>query len=582
MRGRHAATVFAVVAHGAYAVADRLTNPFAGFLVHDAARYDAWARAIVAGQVFEPGAFSQAPLYPYLVAALYAIAGPHSGAVVALQVVLGAATVALVGRAAAAAFDETTGAWASWLCALYGVLAFFETKLVPVTVVVALAALAIERMQAADRDDRTLFWLPAGVAAGLLGIAHAASFLLIPLGAVWIGSDRSRTASARAARALLFVGTAAALAAPVAWRNAAAGGGHVLVSDNGGITFWQGNNPVSVGVYSTPEGFTGSIDTQREESRRLAAAATGRALRDDEVSAYWFSRGRAFLAGDLPHAAWLIGRKMLLSIASTEQPLEYSPRLDAVPLRFLFPLPFAALLSLALLGIGPTFRTRAAQPALLVCAAPLVVLLAFYVASRYRLPLVPGLAIMAGRGAAYASLRSWPVRAAVLAAAIVSVLWFPLAERGLAAEQDAASVRDLATALRETGRIDEAIAAYRRSLTKDADAPYTHLDLGKALARAGKGSEAEAEVRETLRLAPGIGEAHFDLGVIAFDSGRLEEAASSFQEAWRLAPADAAASNNLAGTYLKLGRVDDARRTIRTMRERGIAVDPPLARSAGE
>jgi pentatricopeptide repeat protein len=217
-----------------------------------------------------------------------------------------------------------------------------------------------------------------------------------------------------------------------------------------------------------------------------------------------------------------------------------------------------------------------------VCAAPLVVLLAFYVASRYRLPLVPGLAIMAGRGAAYASLRSWPVRAAVLAAAIVSVLWFPLAERGLAAEQDAASVRDLATALRETGRIDEAIATYRRSLAKDADAPYTHLDLGKALARAGKGSEAEAEVRETLRLAPGIGEAHFDLGVIAFDSGRLEEAASSFQEAWRLAPADAAASNNLAGTYLKLGRVDDARRTIRTMRERGIAVDPPLARSAGE
>ena len=154
MRGRHVATAFAVVAHGAYAVADRLTNPFAAHLMHDAARYDAWARSIVEGVVFEPGAFSQAPLYPYLVAAVYAIAGPHPGVVVALQVLLGAATVALVGRAAAAAFDETAATWAAWLCALYGVLAFFETKLLPATVVVV-SRRARDRADAGRRSRRS-------------------------------------------------------------------------------------------------------------------------------------------------------------------------------------------------------------------------------------------------------------------------------------------------------------------------------------------------------------------------------------------------------------------------------------------
>ena len=582
MKGRHAATAFAVVAHGAYAVADRWTDPFAAHLMHDAARYDEWARAIVAGRIFEPGAFSQAPLYPYLVAAVYALAGPHPGVVVAMQVLLGAATVALVGRAAASAFDEKAAAWAAWLCALYGVLAFFETKLLPVTVVVALVALAIERMQAADRGDRAVGWLPAGLAAGFLGIAHAASLLLIPVGALWIAIDRSRTVPARAARALLFVAAASAVVAPVAWRNVAAGGGFVLVSDNGGITFWQGNNPVSVGVYSTPEGFTGAIEAQREESRRQAVAATRRTMTDADVSSYWMSRGRAFLAGDLPHAAWLLGRKLLLAIASTEQPLEYSPRLDAVPLRFLLPLPFAVLFSLALFGIGSAWRMRAAQPALIACVAPSVVLLTFYVASRYRLPIVPGLAIIAGRGAATALARPWPARAAVLAAAAFSLLWFPLTDRGLAREQDAASVRDLATALRETGRLDEAIATYERSLALAPDSAYTHLDLGKALSLAGDKTRAEAEAREAARLAPALSEPYFDLGVIAFESGRLEEAALRFGESWRLAPADPDTGNNLAGTYLKLGRVTEARAVVRTMRERGLAIDPPLARSLGE
>lgn len=582
MRGRHAATAFAVAAHGAYAVADRLTNPFAAHLMHDAARYDAWARAIVEGRAFESGAFSQAPLYPYLVAAVYAIAGPHPAAVIALQVLLGAATVALVGRAAASAFDEAAGAWAAWLTALYGVLAFFETKLLPATVVVALTALAIERMQAADRAARAGSWLTAGLTAGFLGIAHAASLLLIPLGAFWIAIDRSRGLKARALRVLVFAGAASLVTAPVAWRNAAAGGGLVLVSDNGGITFWQGNNPVSVGVYSTPEGFTGAVEAQRDESRRLAVEAARRALTDGEVSSYWFSRGRAFLGEDLSHAAWLIGRKLLFSIASTEQPLEYSPRLDAVPLRFLLPLPFAVLFSLALVGIGAAVRTRAAQPALLVSTAASVVLLAFYVASRYRLPIVPGLAIIAGRGAATAFLRPWPLRAAALAAAAVSLLWFPLAERSLAREQDAASVRDLATALRETGRLDEAAATYRRSLGLAPDSAYTHLDLAGALSRTGDESGAEAETREAIRLAPGLAEGHFGLGVIAFESGRLEEAAARFAEAWRLAPADAAAGNNLAGTYLKLGRVAEARAVVRSMRERGLSIDPPLSRSLGE
>src|SRR5262247_1721310 len=122
---RHAATLFAAIAYSAYALADYLHDPLAQHLLHDAARYDAWAKSILAGGAFETGAFTQAPLYPYVLAALYALAGPHPAAMVALQVALGIATVALVGAAATRAFGEEAGAWAAWLIAGYGVTAFF-------------------------------------------------------------------------------------------------------------------------------------------------------------------------------------------------------------------------------------------------------------------------------------------------------------------------------------------------------------------------------------------------------------------------------------------------------------------------
>lgn len=588
IRARHAATIFAALAHGAYAVADRLTNPLAAHLLHDAARYDTWARSILEGRAFETGAVSQAPLYPHAVAAVYALGAPRPATVVTVQVALGVATVALVGRTAARAFDEEAGGWAAWLAALYGVLAFFETKLLPAALVVFLVALFVERAQAADAADRPRGWIGAGAVAGLLAAGHSASLLLLPLTAVWIALDRARPLRERAARGALCVLAAAAVLFPVAARNHAAGGWWTLGATNGGITFWQANNPGAVGVYSTPEGFSGSIASQRDESRRLAEAEEGRPLDDGEVSRHWFAKGRAFLAAHPGHAAWLTGRKLLLAVASPEQPLEYSPRLDTNPVRWLMPLPFAAFFALAIAGVVPARRRRAAQPALLSSAATCAVMIVFYVASRYRLPAIPGLAVIAGAGAAEIARRVrmrqgvLEMGAAVAVAAAVSLAWFPSTQAWLAREQDAMTLCDLGTAQREAALFDDAISSYRRAIALSPGYPYAHLDLGKTFARAGRAEEAEAETREAIRLAPELAEAHFDLGVLLFESARLDEATTCFGEAFRLSPGNADAGNNLAGTLLKLGRIERARTTIRGMRARGLEIDPSLAHALRE
>src|SRR5262252_4775424 len=127
-RAAHAAILFAALARGSYVAAELAVSPLAAVPIHDAARYDAWARAIVAGRTFEPGAFSQAPLYPYLLAGVYAIAGARAWIVFAIQAALGVATVALTASIARRARGEEAAAWAAWLVALFQPLAFFETK----------------------------------------------------------------------------------------------------------------------------------------------------------------------------------------------------------------------------------------------------------------------------------------------------------------------------------------------------------------------------------------------------------------------------------------------------------------------
>ena len=228
-----------------------------------------------------------------------------------------------------------------------------------------------------------------------------------------------------------------------------------------------------------------------------------------------------------------------------------------------FPLPFAALLSLALLEIGSTRRTRRAagldrmRRAVRHCSSRSTSRRAIAYRS------FPASPIMARARRGHRLIRPWPVRAVVLAAAIVSLIWFPLAERGLAAEQDAASVRDLATALRETGRLTRRSRAYRRSLALDPAARRTtHLDLAQgALSRRRRTRRAEAEAREAAPPGPERREAHFDLGAHRCSSrGGSKRPPSSFAEAWRLGAGGRAPRATIwRGPYLKLGRIDGAR-----------------------
>jgi pentatricopeptide repeat protein len=152
----------------------------------------------------------------------------------------------------------------------------------------------------------------------------------------------------------------------------------------------------------------------------------------------------------------------------------------------------------------------------------------------------------------------------------------PFGEKGYRAGS-VASVCDIGFAYTKTGKLDEAVGAYRKAIEWNPAYAYAHLDLGKVLMELGRLDEAEQSLSEAIRLEPDLAEAHFDLGNLYLKTGRLEPAEREFSAAFRLDPGNEAAGSNLIGVYLTQGRHRQAVRIWRDMKNRGLEVHPAIA-----
>jgi predicted membrane-bound mannosyltransferase len=101
-------------------------TPLASVLIGDGQQYDAWAQRIAAGDWLGSGVFYQAPLYPYLLGVVFAVAGHSLLAVRLVQAVLGAVSCALLGVAGRRFVGARAGLVAGAMLALYPPAIFFD------------------------------------------------------------------------------------------------------------------------------------------------------------------------------------------------------------------------------------------------------------------------------------------------------------------------------------------------------------------------------------------------------------------------------------------------------------------------
>jgi tetratricopeptide (TPR) repeat protein len=136
--------------------------------------------------------------------------------------------------------------------------------------------------------------------------------------------------------------------------------------------------------------------------------------------------------------------------------------------------------------------------------------------------------------------------------------------------QDPESHSNLGAALRQTGRLSEAVACYSRALEILPDSAEIWNNLGNALRDLGRCAEAVAAFSRALLLKPGFAKAHNNLGNALQDLGKSDEAIASYRRALALDPGYAEAHLNLGSALRLLNRTAEAQASC----QRALEIDP--------
>lgn len=524
-------------------------QPFFEHLLVDSASYDRWARSLLANNWATEGPFYQDPLYPYLLAALYKVAGRDLALVYIIQCAVAAlGTLPLYGLGRRSFGDPRVGLLAALFWAGYKVDFFFDAQVLKTGPGMALVIACLWLFQAVRDRPRFVLAALAGLAASLC-LGFRGNFLLvIPAMLAWLGwalyRERGRKALAYPAVTVLFLGLYPTITAVHNYR---AAGEFALLTVQSGVNFYVGNQRANVwGVGHDPSWGRRTPVFEDHDFLKEARRRTGdRDLTLTEMDGFWRREALREVAADPGFALARLFRKSLVIVNRHEVPdnINYDFFRERFSVMLKLPLPAFWLAGpLGLAGLVFAARKRKGALPALFLASYTATLLATYVVARYRILLVPPLLLFAAwllvNGPGLFRSGGAKTRASLAACLIVfaalgwprlmppvyDIAWQKLGHayssegawaKAIEAYQESIRLNPglgqawtgLGMAYEATLRPGEALAAYERATIADPRHAGSHYLYGRALARAGERELAMAELEKALEIAPSLAEA---------------------------------------------------------------------------
>lgn len=484
------------------------SNPYFAAPQMDALYHTQWASAWAQGRDFQPGPFFRAPLYPWFLGLVFKTFGDGLLLPRIVQALLGTLSVGLVYLVGARAFDRRVGLLAALFAAVYWVLIYFdgELQLPSLEVPTYLGAIYLT-LRLDDRRSRTMAAL-AGVAWGIAALVRPNVLLFAPLVAGWIAwRGRASPASWRSV-ALFLLGIGVPIL-PITIYNWTVGGDRVLISSQAGVNLWIGNNPHSDGSSAIVPGTRPDWWGGYHDAIQQAEVAEGRSLKPSEVSRHYTRRALRFVFDSPWRALKLTLWKLRLFWTDYELGNNADERFFAHrfgPILRWLPLGFGLVAPLGLIGFLLAWRTALRNFPLWgfvpVYTASVV---AFFVCSRYRVPLLPVLMVFAAHTCVHA-LDAWRKgrHAAVAWMALFTVAGIAFVRHVPAGidRTDAQGLWQLGVFEAQHSNPAGAAELFRASIAENPRFAFAHHDLGLALVALGRKDEARSSFERALELDP--------------------------------------------------------------------------------
>lgn len=516
-------------------------------LVIDAKFYDDWAQRITHGDWLGSTVYYQDPLYAYFLAAIYKLFGHSLDAVRCIQAVIDTFTVGLVYVLGRRLFSPLAGLVSACMMALLGPMVYYIGILDKTTFSVFMIAGALALMGEALAREGLLLYAASGCMFGLASLSRGNMIIAAAATVPWLLlNPRVAVAfEARLRRSLLFALATAAVVGTVALRNYIVGHDMVLITANPGLNFFIGNNPYTIGQYIEPPFIRGVPEDEYDDAKAAAELFAKRKFeKPSEVSRYWFSQGFKFISENPEQWAGLTARKLFLTlnefeIAETYSYYYFREKYTALALPFLT---YGLIVSLGLAGLF--FRLYEEGPNLLhlFTSVYLASLLAFFVTSRYRFPLVVALAPFAG----WLLLEAWRARnsaARVIPVAVVSVAifgfsqWHPQWVKFRVLQPTLSTSHTIAGYIySDLGDFENSKRELEAAVRANPDAAINYVYLGGLYMNRGDARAALANYEKALRFNPQMDAAWEQIGIILYNAKDYRGAAGAFNNALSIRP----------------------------------------------
>jgi hypothetical protein len=374
----------------------------------DEASYWTWAQAILRGEWWPIRPFYQDPLYPYWLACLMGVLGTEPSSLRIASAGMGALTPAVVAWAGRAGLGRAEGLLAGWATALYAPLIFADGSLEKEGLAAFWTALALGLTAHLLRRERPWLGGAAGAAWGVVGLLRSNALLVPALGVCWLvpggaGTERPERGGGWTLVALFLAGCGLVVIPVVAVNTAVSRPRELLGTTwQAGPNFYIGNGPEATGTYTAPPFVRANPAYEAADYAVEAMRRCGRALSPGQVSGYWLGEGLKQWRREPLRSVRLLGWKFALLTHRFEIPdsqdLEFVRIVAAPSLRWGI-VDFGLLFPLAVVGLAWVPRTRFWWFLTSATGVGLAATAVFFVVGRYRVPWVPGLALLAAVGA---------------------------------------------------------------------------------------------------------------------------------------------------------------------------------------
>ena len=547
-----------------YEIAD---NPFFVHPVVDAKVYLDNAAKLCRGEVSDIPA-QKACLYPIFLALKIKLLGQRVLILRSLQMFIGAFTCCLIYWLSLLFWqNKYCGLISGILAASYGPLIYFDGELLPAQLQVLTYTLFLYFWLRWRDEEKVWKGALCGLALALSAIGHGFALLLYPAFCFWSLFERKKGF-------LLFLVFSLTPIFALSYYNTQTTGRFVLISLAGGRNLYLGNNADA----SRTEKIRPGNDWQELFRKARGAGHVTEASQDQYFRKltwfYWTQNPRGALKN--------FGRKFLVFLSGEETlrnqsiyPMRSHSKILAVLLWKLefWAFPFGFLLPISALGASIYFRRG--QTLCKLTALLLVIIfhslgvILFFVTSRYRLPIIPFLLVLAGGAFHWFICRfflkrlctdgeceplSWPCIALVLLLLLVSRIGVtPLHYRW--------SPQDwyvLAAKLHESGEPELALQYAKKSIDVDAGYADGHFYVGLLEHQTGQEAKALWHLKRAVALEP----SHFDawtyLGALLGELKLFEEAIFALEQARAIDKESIITIHNLGVVSLNAHRYEEA------------------------